>query len=163
MQLNQFNNNLYVLSAANSYRDKKVNDQRHENLKANMEAQHVAYSECEGKYDGAIEKSLILIGTHKLTAHHYASFYNQDCFLRLAPHRDNMYRAYRIDTVTGDELFTGFFRSFDKANIDALGLDYTKDNNGTYFSIWLTDTDCRVQHLEEIGTELLDRMERGQA
>ncbi len=160
MQLNQFNQNLYILSAYRKYGAPGINRDNHEGLKKSLRAQDVRFIECEGSYQGEKEQSLILTNTHKILAHHFASLYYQDCFLKLKPHKDNMFKAYVVDTETGDENFAGYFRSFGKETIEDLSLDYTKDAAGTYFSIWHTDTPCVPAVECEINRELIKRMEK---
>lgn len=161
MLANQFKENLYIISAHRRYGAPGINRDNHEELKSRLRGQGVKFTECEGQFCGDKEAALILIGTHKLLAHHYAGIYHQDCLLRLAPHRNNMYKAYLMDVQTGDETYEGFFRSFSEGAIAQLGLDYTKDSNGTYFSIWPTDNVDMTEHLHEIGEALVNRMERG--
>ncbi len=157
MQLSQFHNNLYVLSAYVNDESGHYNDQRHKALGYNLKRQGISVSECEGRYKGKKEKSWIIIGSHKIVAHHYASIYFQECFLRLEPHKDNMYKAYAVDVETGDESFAGYFRSFSESVVTQLDLDYTKDSNGTYFSIWHSDNSDLAEFMSEIGQQLIER------
>lgn len=160
MQLNQYHGPLYVLSAFRRYGSPGINRDNHIELKDRLKAQGVSYTDCRGKYQGEIEDSLILKGTHQMVAHHYATIYYQECFLRLEPHRDNMYKAYVIDTATGAEEYAGYFRSFSENVILQLRLDYTKDSNGNYFSIWHSDKTDLAEHMHEIGEELIRTMEK---
>lgn len=68
--------------------------------------------------------------------------FNQIGYLRLDTHKDNMYNAYVVDTKDGEVQNLGYFRSFPRSTIHALGMEYSfhrKDING-YFTIWDTDT-----------------------
>jgi hypothetical protein len=131
MQVNQFNHNLYVLSAEKITNSKQLNDYRTIMLRNNLQRCNVPFTECEGRYKGVKEVSFILTDSNRMTAHHLAMRYFQDCFLELVPYVGNSYRANSVDTNTGQQETLGIFRSTDLPG----SRDYTKDSNGTYFII----------------------------
>ena len=142
---------LYIVSAEKSNLAPKVNEKRHNDLKRQLEFLDISFMENEGRYQSTIEKSLTLMGASKLAAHHYASFYNQDSFLRLEHHHSGIYHAILVDADTSEETKLGFFRSLSKSDIDKLGLDYTQAaDTGVYFTIWPTDTLGMVEMAHEI-------------
>lgn len=137
MQNNRFADDLFIISADFKYAVKP--NTRTERLRTDLVRLGLSFSECEGSYNGEKEKSFIVRDTSKMTVHHLADIYTQECFLRLSPYRQNMHKAYFINTETGEETFAGYFRSVPEDFVTRSKCDYTKDANGTYFIISLSD------------------------
>lgn len=155
MQTNQFNKNLYVLSAETIRHNPLLNAARTEAL-ISMVKSHTAYdgasfAECEGRYEGNVERSFILNGVNKMLAHHIASVFDQECFIELQPYRHNGYKAYMVDVFTGDTAFIGYWRSVPESEVHENKLDYTRDGHGTYFSIFPTDNTDLITKMEKLG------------
>jgi len=79
---------------------------------------------------------------------HLADVFEQESILLLMPYKDNMYEAIFVGGY--DFTRAGYFRSVSKETIDRLGLDYTRDENGTYFSILPTDAVDEEEYNEVI-------------
>lgn len=139
MQVGTKTKGLFILSAYRSNLTSDVNQRRHKQLKSQLDFLEITTIECDGSYNGKEERSFTLVGASLLAAHHYASAYGQDSFLRLEPHHNGIYRAFFIEVETGKEDFGGFFRSFPWLTVKKLNLDYTLCD-GTYYTIWNTDT-----------------------
>lgn len=156
MILNQHNEPLFIISAYNANRTPEENAERHIELRNMLINAGLFFSDCEGSYKGVKERSLIVSDAVKMQAHHYATIYRQESFIRLKPTRDNAYKASFIDTATGIEEEAGIFRSVTKDVIDQFGLDYTQDAGGNYFTIMpeLTEPEAKLTN------ELVRTMEK---
>jgi hypothetical protein len=120
----------------------------------------IKFKDCEGKFVGETEQSFIIFNTNRMQAHHLAWIFHQESFLKLVPHRDGIYKAYFVCVETYKADFAGYFRSMAQKTIENLGLDYTKTPEGTFFTIWPSDSTCMLDIGCEISRELIKKMEK---
>jgi hypothetical protein len=160
MQVQMENRPLYIVSAYRLYGAPGINRDNTSELRNTLNTLGMAFKECEGKFAGETEQSFILFNTNRMQAHHFAAKYHQESFLALVPHRDGIYKAYFISVETGKADFAGYFRSMAQKTIEDLGLDYTKTPEGTFFTIWPSDSTCMLDIGCEISHELIKKMEK---
>jgi hypothetical protein len=148
MQLNQFDKPVYIISAFCWKYDYEENEKRKGRLKTALKLHGQSFSEITGTFDGVEEKVFFVVDPPRLLMSHLADVFEQESILLLMPYKDNMYEAIFVGGY--DFTRAGYFRSVSKETIDRLGLDYTRDENGTYFSILPTDAVDEEEYNEVI-------------